>query len=166
MAASVAMHSYSTKLYAAAFGVADPAGADVSGNIAWSLVGEIISLNGVPMQHSVTRVTHLNSDARAHEKVPGILDGGQVNFKGNYTDATLVQLLGLLPGGGTAAVNDVPLPATPSWGRWQWLLVFPTGAMWYATGFVQGMPVDVPEDDRITFDVTVEISGRPAFTEA
>lgn len=160
MAGSKGMHSYKTFIFNAAFGVADPAGDQLGGE--WTPIAEVISINGLPMNPSVTRLTHLDSDTKAHEKIPGFLDAGQITFRVNYHSAltagklALPALMALLP---HPDVNDV----SPAWGRYQWVVQFPDGAQWYATAFIQGMPFDVPDDDRIAVEFTLEVSGRPTF---
>jgi hypothetical protein len=160
MADSAGTHSFGTRLFFAPFATAFPLGADPTG-AGFTEVAEVISINGVPMNSSVTELTHLQSDDRAKEKIPGILDGGQCNFKLNFTDAGMDALAGVVNGIVPAA--DV---ATPDWGRLVWVVQFPSGAQWAFKGFVQGNPFDVPEDNRVTTDVTVEISGRPSFTRS
>jgi|GEM_PF-6010698 len=146
------MNSYATRLLYAPFGTAVPAAGATTG---FTSVGEVINLNGVALQPSVTRITHLNSDGKAQEKVPGFIDPGQITGTFNFFSAQLASLVARLP---TAAAA----PAT-GWGRLQWLIAFPDTSFWYCTGFMAGLPVTVPEDDRITVDCTIELSGLPTF---
>lgn len=156
MADSTGMHSHKTRLFVAPWGTASPAGVEIAagGAGAFDEVEEVISLNGIPMNPSVTRLTHLTSDDKAHEKIPGILDGGQANFQLNFTQAAFVLLESNAPDG-----NET----TPDWDRKVWVVQFPTGDQLFFKGFIQGYPVEVPEDDRITIQVTIEISGRPFY---
>jgi hypothetical protein len=161
VAESKGMHSYNTELFAAQYGTANPAGADPEA-AGFTKIAEVLSVNGLPMNSAVTRLTHLGSDGKAHEKVPGFLDAGQITMRLNYHAAAvpgqlaLPALMALTPGAAETA---------PDWGRKQWVVQFPDGGQWYATGFVQGTPFEVPEDDRPTVEVTIEVSGRPAFTD-
>lgn len=155
MADSAAMNSYKTRLFVAPFGTAAPlAVLPVGGAEPWDQIAEVISANGLPLNSSVTRLTHLESDNKAHEKIPGFMDAGQMTFRLNYFQANVLAQYTLLPD---------EFGATPGWRRYQWLMQFPDGGQWYCTGFVQGMPFDVPEDDRITTELTVEVSGYPVF---
>lgn len=169
MAASAGMHSYKTMLFVAPFAGTDPAGAAIAeggtGTLTQVLaatdvyaeVAEIFSINGVPMNASVTRLTHLTSPGKAHEKIPGITDAGQVTFGMNFRPDLIAELSAFLP-------DDTDI--APTWGRFMWIVQFPTGgAQWVLKGFLQGMPFEVPEDDRITVEGTIEISGRPVFYE-
>lgn len=160
MADSAGTHSFNTRLFFAPFATANPIGADPVG-AGFTAIAEVISLNGVPMNSSVTELTHLQSDDRAKEKIPGLMDGGQCAFKANFTDAGMDVLAGIVNGNLPAATV-----ATPDWGRHAFLVQFPSGAQWFFRGFFQGLPFDVPEDNRVTVDVTVEITGRPQFTRS
>ena len=155
MADSAGMNSFKTRLFVAAFGANAPlAVLGANGNETWSRVAEVISINGLPMNSSVTRLTHLESDNKAHEKIPGFMDAGQVNCRLNYFKANVISNFVLTPD------ED---GATPSWNRLQWLIQFPDGGQWYCTAFIQGTPFDAPEDDRITTELTLEVSGYPTF---
>ena len=164
-APSGGMHSHKTRLYVADWdgsslaedyepGVAIP----FEGNGTFEPIEEVFSINGVPMTPGTTRTTHLYSPGKAHEKVPGITDGGQATFSLNYTKTALSALMVLKP---HPDVNDF----APTWGRYVWLTQFPDGGQMIFIGFIGPTPQTVPEDDRITIEGTVEVSGRPVFVE-
>jgi hypothetical protein len=154
MPGATGQHSYGTRLYYAAFGTANPDGANPGATMA--LLTEIISINGLPMNPSVTKITHLNSDGKAHEKIPGFLDAGQITLKMNRSSTLMAEIAANLQIDGTEAY--------PDWGRLEYCIEFPEGDQWFATAFLQGSPFEVPEDDRTTVELTLEISGRPVFT--
>lgn len=155
MGAARGMHSYNSRLFTTVFGAAAPGNlTDITAQ--WTEIEDVISLNGVPMESSVTQVTHLKSPGKALEKVPGFLDGGQNTIRLNYAKGLLAQLAALLPG---AAGNDTP----PGWGRLSWAIVYPDSGVWVFTAFVKSMPTEVPEDNRLTVELVLEISGRPVF---
>lgn len=165
-ATSGGMHSHKTRLYWRTWDGESIAEEFLPGNVlphegdgTFTPVEEVFSINGVPMAPGVTRVTHLYSPGKAHEKIPGITDGGQATFSLNYTKTAMAALMALKPHPDT---NDVG----PTWGRYVWLTQFPDGGQMIFIGFVAGTPQTVPEDDRITIEGTVEISGRPAFDDA
>lgn len=156
MAVSSGQHSYSTMLFFATFGSANPGVTlTTAGNGTWTWLAEVFSLSGLPMNPSSTKLTHLTSDFKAHEKIPGITDAGQLQAKLNYYAALMNTIQELQPDN-TAS--------SPDWDRNAWLLQLPDGGQWLFTAFIQGSPLDVPEDDRVTIDVTLEVSGRPIFT--
>lgn len=157
------MHSYGTRIYVADYDNGTAAGSDLgeSGAGGFARLAEVISINGVPMNSSVTRLTHLESPGKAHEKIPGYLDAGQVTFRFNYTESLLAALVALLPAEPAIAGSEAP-----AHGRKDFTVQFADGGQWYFQGFIQGLPFEVPEDDRLTVECTIEISGRPLFYEA
>lgn len=153
------MNSFDTALYWAIFGQPDPASvADITGS--WGEIADVISINGVPMERSVTDVTHLRSPNKAKEKVPGFLDAGQNTFRLNYYKTLMTALQTLAPGGSNAQDN-----AANDYGRLRWAVVMPDHGVWVFSGFIKSNPVEVPEDNRNTIEVTVEISGKPTWFE-
>jgi hypothetical protein len=155
MGAARGMHSYNSRLFVAVFGTPDPA--NVSALAQWGEIEDVISMNGVPMEHTVTQITHLKSPGKAMEKVPGFLDGGQQTIRLNYNKELVAQLQGYMPGA-------VGAPDTaPSWGRLQWAVVFPDSGVWVFRAFVKSQPHEIPEDNRNTVELVVEIDGRPVF---
>lgn len=161
MAAANGQHSYGALLFAGPYGTANPDGADPTG-AGFDVIAEVISASGLAMNSTVTKVTHLASDGKAHEKVPGFLDAGQITFKLNQYSGSIAGKLAMT---GLLALLPQASDTAPDWGRYQWVVQFPDGGQWYATGFLQGVPFEVPEDDRVTVEATIEVSGRPVFTE-
>ena len=158
MADALGMHGYGATLWYGADDAANPAGVGlVDGNGTYTRLDEVFALSGVAASNTVVEVTHLASDGFAKEKIPGFQDGGQVTFSFNYTQALLLQLNLLRP---------QPDRAYPDWGRLRWVMQFPDGGQWWFRGFIQGSPSTVPEDNRITVETTIEISGIPVFTTA
>jgi hypothetical protein len=151
MAESEGMHSYKSKLLWAPYGTAVP---QAGTTIGFTSLGEVINLATPAIAPSVTRVTHLNSDDKAQEKVPGFTDAGQVTGTFNFFSAQMATLLARVAGAAAAA---------PGWGRFRLLILFPDLSMFVATVFSAGLPATVPEDDRITIDATFEVSGLPTF---
>lgn len=151
MAESEGMHSYKSKVLWAPYGTAAPAAGQTTG---FTSLGEVINLATPPIAPSVTRVTHLNSDDKAQEKVPGFTDAGQITGAFNFFSAQMATLLARVAGAAAAA---------PGWGRFRMLIQFPDLSMFVATVFSAGLPATVPEDDRITIDATFEVSGLPTF---
>lgn len=161
MADAAGMHSYNSTLFWDDDQGTNPAGVDPSG-AGYTQLAEVISMTGVSAARTVVEVTHLSSDDYAKEKIPGFEDGGQVTFRFNYSVAVFSALSALMPsadriaGTGAAGVGG--------WGRLRWVLQLPDGGQWWFRGFLQGHPFTVPEDDRITCEATIEISGAPVFT--
>lgn len=150
------MHSFDSALYWNEFGTIDPANLSTI-LTQWDEISNVISINGVPMEHTVTELTHLRSTDKAKEKVPGFLDAGQNTLRLNYSKATMTTLRSLAPRGTNAP------DTSPSWGRLRWCIVLPDHGVWVFTAFMKSTPMEVPEDNRVTIEVTLEISGAPKW---
>uniref|UniRef100_A0A6M3IR87 Putative capsid protein n=1 Tax=viral metagenome TaxID=1070528 RepID=A0A6M3IR87_9ZZZZ len=113
----------------------------------FSNFGEIISWNGPGNTRNTFKLTHLNSDGGWQEYGPGFRDGGEVTLGMNFVLADYNTLLNDLKS------NDLHNYQT----------VYPdTGASTIQfAAFVTKLTPTVPEDDRITVDVTLQISGEP-----
>jgi hypothetical protein len=159
------MHSFDSALYYTQYGEPRPSPTSYLNLITtWTEVAEVVTINGVAMDRSVTELTHLRSPNKAKEKVPGFLDGGQVTLKLNYKKGSptapftgMAHVQALSPGGAIAG------EAAPGWGRLTWAVAFPDHGMWVFTGFIKSTPVEIPEDNRVTVEATIEISGKPSF---
>ncbi len=147
---SAGQHSYLTQFYTQTLDHAPPA---VEADLAsWTNIGEVLSINGAPLTATVTKLTHLASPDKAQEKIAGFTDGGQLTMKLNLTPAGYAHIFALYQGTGSGRLNS----------NFMGFVLFPDWGGVYVEVFIQQMPFDVPEDDKITIDVTFEISGRPA----
>jgi hypothetical protein len=156
MADANGMHSYDSAIYYTTFGSVEPANL-VEIIDGYNEITDVISINGVPMERTVTELTHLRSPDKAKEKVPGFLDAGQNTFRLNAYKGLMALLATLQPGGGLSPDES------PGWGRLVWAVVFPDHGVWWFTGFIKSQPFEVPEDNRNTVEVTIEISGAPTW---
>lgn len=163
MADANAMHGYDSTLWWGLDSAANPAGLDPADE-GYTQLAEIISMNGVAGSNTVVEVTHLSSDDFAKEKIPGFKDGGQVSFRFNYSKAVFDALNAIVPQ--PDRVAGAGAAGTGGWGRMRFVMQLPDGGQWWFRGFLQGHPFTVPEDDRVTVEATVEISGFPVFTAA
>lgn len=173
MADSQGMHSAGAALHVASYLEGPPVARPIGtpwvpgqqlGLGAYKALPELIDCNGIDIRASITRVTHLRSDGKVHEKVPGFKDGNQLSCRFNYFKAFFVEMARLVPGGSGAP--DAPLGANNQiafWGKKKWVLEMPDGGCWYFTGFLAGFPIQLPEDDRVSLDVTIEVAGAPTF---
>lgn len=154
MADSFGTHSYGSKLYYGAYAAAVPSAAPPGGFSSYAELGEVISIAGGGLTRPAVRLTHLSSDDRAHEKIPGILDSGQVTAQMNMTRASYFVLAGLV----SSTVHS-----SNDHNRYRFLIWIPIGAgfIFAFKGFVAGLPLTIPDDDRVTIDVTLEIHGAP-----
>lgn len=164
MAGAKGMHSFDAIIYTNTW--IDPPPPDAGAlpaNMAdfanWVEISDVVSINGVPMEHSVTMLTHLRSPNKAAEKVPGFLDAGQNTFRLNYYRALVGLLMDFSPGGALAP------DTAPSWGRRRFAVVFPDRGAWVFGAFIKSKPQEIPEDNRNTVEVTLEITGKPAWLQ-
>lgn len=155
MPAAKGMHSYGAGLYWSAFGTPIPP--NVGTLAQWGEISDVISMNGIPVENTVTDVTHLRSPNKAKEKVPGFYDSGQLTVRLNYHKSILDAIHAIRPGSGFAPDTD------PSWGRLQFAVLLPDRGLWYMTGFIKSEPIEVPEDGRNTVEITIELSGMAFF---
>lgn len=179
MPESQGMHSAGTILYVRNYALwpwvvpaARPIGTDwdtVSplGNQAkWQALPELIDCNGIDLKPTEVGVTHLRSDDTGKEKVPGFVDSNQLSCRFNYFKALQAALVNLVPGGANAPRQPFGAggQTLAHWGRKLWALLLPDGGCWTFSAFLSGSPTQVPEDDRITLDLSLTISGVPRFT--
>lgn len=177
MPESQGMHSAGTILYVANYSypgtppAARPVGSDWTPGAPLGYSGrfqalpELIDCNGVDLRPTDTRVTHLRSDLTAQEKVPGFLDANQLTCRFNYFKALQVALGNLVPGAVYAPRAPYGLGGQTyaHWGIKRWVLLLPDGGAWWFRAYLAGFPVQVPEDDRISLDVNLTITGAPTF---
>lgn len=175
MASARGMHSFNSGLYYASYDVLttgsptwQPAVPNytniiqiVNNDPTWQEVADVVSVNGVSNERSVTQLTHLRSPGKAHEKVPGFLDAGQITVRLNSRKSLLVAIQALMPG--ATGTEDAVVNGSPRWGRRSWALYFPDNGVCLFHGFIKSDPVEIPEDNRITIDLNIEISGKPTY---
>jgi hypothetical protein len=155
---SNAVHSYLSAIYEGALANTEPTGVDnvtgaPTGGGAWNQLAEVISFQFPDMESSVTNISHLFSPGRAKEFIAGFTDGGQVTLKMNYFAAAMAAVISIRPttASGRAASNL------------KFAIVLPDAGVFYCEGFIQKIGGEVPEDDRVTADVTIKVSGLPLF---
>lgn len=164
MADALGMHGYNTTLWFGLDSADNPEGDAQALETDYTQLAEVISMNGVAASNTVVQVTHLSSDEFAMEKIPGFKDGGQVAFRFNYSTGVFAALAAICPQPNRIA--GAGAAGTGGWGRMRFVMQLPDGGQWWFRGFLQGHPFTVPEDDRVTVEATIEISGNPVFTGA
>ena len=109
-------------------------------------IARVFGLSGPTMSRDVVEVTTYDSLEGYREKIGGLRDGGQITFSLNFRRTTYLLFKGDFESD-TAVDYQVVLPDTDAT-----TMTF--------TGLVVELPLTVPEGDRITVDITVEISGK------
>lgn len=119
----------------------------------WLLVAEVNSIDGPSMSRETIDVTTLGSTGGYREFVPSLKTGGSVNLGMNFTRDTY-QLM--------KENFDSDIPRA-------FCIVIPDGTtttnstVFEFTGLVMELPLSITVDDKITADVTIQITGEPVF---
>lgn len=112
---------------------------------AWQDIAEINSISGPNMSRDTFDVTSLSSTGGYREKKPGFRNPGQLSLGMNFTRATY-HLMKL------DYESDVIK-------RYEIVFQDPENTTLEITGYVIELGFNIPLDDKITSDVTIEISG-------
>lgn len=112
----------------------------------WTQISEVYGLT--PPAATITNpvATHMQSPNNAAERVSGkVIDYGQTTFSINWLPGSAADTLirGLVTGGSTFMVRKT----------------FPNGVTWTVSGLLASMTPAVPLDDRMTCDVTIDVTG-------
>ncbi len=111
----------------------------------WDKIAEVYNISGPGMTRETIEVTNYDSPDGYREKIAGLRDAGQLTFSMNFRKDNY------------AVIKD----DFESEDRVQYRVTLPDADATQMTfyGLVTELPLSVPEDDRITCDVTIEISG-------
>jgi hypothetical protein len=133
MAASSGVHSYGATL-----GYGDATNS-------FTTLSETVDINFDGLTVNKTKFTHLNSDNATHEYKPGLGDPGSIACTMNYDKTTFNTLVGFY--------------RTVKY----WRITAPDGGKLTVQGFIDKLPVNVPEDDRITTAFSIALVAKPTF---
>jgi len=144
MARTNAVHSYGTRLLEGALFTTPTTD-----------IAEVVDISGPNITVSAPDATHLQSDFAFREFLAGLGDGGEVTFTLNYTRAQMTTMMGLLRV------------------MWSWQIVFPDADGIVITipstfdfdGHITALGDSFEEDDVVSQDVTIKVTGLPVFTE-
>ena len=98
---------------------------------------------------SIDVTTHNNTD-KFREFIKGLSDGGEITIEGNmdYTDYNTIYVASVTTSIYSATVT---VPTSPS------------ESQWLANVFVTGLEGDAPVEDKINFNATLKVTGKPTF---
>jgi len=117
---------------------------------AWVPQAEINSITGPGMSRDTIDVTSLDSTAGYREFITGFRNAGTVTLSMNFTRTTYEQMKNDFEDDGAQNYQiDLPDDENTS-------LDF--------IGLVTELPLTIPPDDKITVDVTIQISGEVAIS--
>lgn len=113
-------------------------------------VVELFQLGGPDLSKDSVELTNTDSLNKFREFVPGLKSGGTLSISGNLIKASMDQML--------AEYNKS--------GRTNYRVTVPADVAFQMDfeGFVTSFPPDVPIDDRMTFQASIQISGPVTIT--
>lgn len=141
MPATTGTHVFSTTLQV-----------DWTGGVSYGSIAEVFRISGPGFKVGSSNMTNLNSPNAAKEKKPGFIDAGEVSIGVTWTKAVYNSAVGAL----RKTLN--------------WKLIFPlvgaevTASSVTFSGHLTGIPLEVPDDDRISHTITIDVTGLPVFT--
>jgi predicted secreted protein len=115
----------------------------------FSPFGELVSLTPPPYSRDAVDSTHMQSDHKFREFVPGLRDGGEMSFTINF-----------IPGDAT---SDLVAAHATDDTLTQWRMVFPNAEMWSFFAYLTGFAAEVPLDGKMSATVRVRVSGAPSW---
>lgn len=134
MAVSTAIHSYGATLYYA-----------TSSGGSYTAVAEVVDIKD-DLSVGSTKVTNLTSPNAFHEYIPALGEGGETTFTLNYTRAQATTLFGYL--------------RTVLY----WKVILPNTDVYAFVGHISKFGLMIPDDDRITQDASIKVTGKPTLT--
>ncbi len=111
-------------------------------------IGELISITIGGLTVDMIEVSNMDSPDAYKEFIAGMIDAGEITFSGNYLKTTF-NALKTSADGRTAE---------------DWTVTFPDSASWKGSGYVSGISGTSPNDDKITADITIKLTGKPEFS--
>lgn len=125
------------------------------GSPSWTEVGFCLTISAPKMKAKSVDVTHLRSEDKFREFMQGFRDAGEISVKLQYEKEQCEDLYEIF-------AEEDPADAEKTW-----RITFPdgtVGSFWQGAGFLQDFADgDTPEDDRLTGDVTIKLTGKPTF---
>jgi hypothetical protein len=151
---SDAVHPFGTGLFWAAYDTAVGSPAPAVGTAlstasqSWTELGKLVRVTTPERSSGDTKITHLKSPNKAHEYIPGYVDGGLLTYRIHHSPAAM------------AAIEALAPDATTDEQRLAWAVQLANGVIAYHNGFVKSYPQEVTDgDDPVAIDVTVRCSG-------
>jgi hypothetical protein len=110
-------------------------------------IGEVLNITAPQISVEPIETTHLTSSNAFKEFIPGFGDGGEISLTINYAKAQLSTLYGLIR---TVA---------------SFTLTFADSSTWTGSAFLTALSGgEVEEDNRVTCEITLKVTGKPTFT--
>lgn len=117
-----------------------------SGTGAWEAIAEINSITGPSMSRDTIDVTSLDSTGGYREFITGFRNAGTITLAMNFTRSTYDTMKADFESD-TAQNYEIVLPDAEN-----------TSVEF--EGLVTELPLSIPADDKVTADVTIQVSGQ------
>jgi hypothetical protein len=116
-------------------------------------VAEVKDISGPGITSDVLDTTTHTSPSAWRQKIPSLLDGGEVTFSVNY-----------MPGDPThdAATGLASMAISRAVQSWQVIYPDTDETLWSFDGFVTNFAPGAPVEDLLTADVTITVTGAVA----
>lgn len=111
-----------------------------------ALAVEITAISPPAFHRDSVEATHMKSDDKFREFVPGILDAGEIQIEGNFV----------------ASAADVVIAAMVG-DKKSWRIAFPNAVAWTCQAFFTDFQAKAPIDNIQTFSATLKVSGKPVL---
>ena len=116
-------------------------------------ITEIVSVSAPGFSADTIDVTTHNSPTRFRDFVKGLIDPGEIAVEGNFNYADYgIAYIAMA----TTSMQSVTITVPTS----------PSTTTFVCNGLVTGLEVDDPHDDKVGFNATIKISGKPTITNA
>lgn len=115
----------------------------------WVALAEVNSITGPGMTRDTIDVTSLDSLGGYREFIAGFRNAGTVSLSMNLTQTSFATMLA-----------DFESPDTQNYE----IQIHSLGIFLEFIGLVTELPMTIPPDDKITMDVTIQISGPVSLT--
>jgi hypothetical protein len=119
----------------------------------FTLLAEIKDVGAPKVTIAEAEATHYTSPNGAEEFIPGWLNGGEVDIKGNYINSDRTVIEGMLQ--------------VMKW----WQIILPkqgsevtAGGNWMCRGFIKALGADIPLKEAIQTHFSVKFTGKPVWT--
>lgn len=112
----------------------------------YTAVAQVADITGPSITVPGVKITNNDSTNSAQEKICGLLDAGKMTVKLIYLKTETATLYGLI------RANRF------------WKIAFPDSSTWVCEGFITSFPTALPQEDVITHEIEIELTGKPTWT--
>ena len=135
--------------YGVLLGIGDGASAE-----AFSSIAEVTDVTAPSFSKDTIEVSHASSPNKYKEYIAGFKDGGEVTASGNMTQSDYAALKDKFE---SEALNNYQLTIPDDNFSNKPTIVF--------AAHVTALESDIPTQDKVSFSLTLKISGKPTYTQ-